>query len=73
MELLSAFLLAVWLGGIVLTALSVVKFVKTGEGELHERFTTMLNVAPGPILALLTVLIVMWPATLVYSIATRRK
>lgn len=73
MGLLSAILLAVWLGGIGFTAFSVVQFVKKGEGDLHERFTTVLEDHPGPILAVLTVLTVFWPATLVFSIATKRK
>lgn len=59
--------------GIVVTAFSVVAFVKNGEGELHEQYTTVLESHPGPLLAITTVLTVFWPATLVYSIATRRK
>jgi len=72
-ELLSAILLAVWLGGIAYTIFSVVHFVKKGEGELHEKFTEALEAYPIPLLAITTVLTVFWPATLVYSIATRRK
>lgn len=73
MALLSAVLLVVWLVGIAYTAYSVVHFVKNGEGDLHEQFTTVLESHPGPILAILTVLTVFWPATLVVSIARKRK
>ena len=73
MELLAVTLLVVWLVGIVASAISIVAFAKRGEGALHNELTTMLDEAPGPILAMLTVLIVFWPATLVYNIATRRK
>ena len=73
MELLSAVLLVVWLVGIVLTAFSVVHFVNKGEGELHEQYLTALETHRGPLLAITTVLTVFWPATLVYSNATRRK
>lgn len=55
------------------SAFSVVQFMKKGEGELHDEFSTLLDTAPNFTLATLTVLIVFWPATLAYNIATRRK
>lgn len=73
MELLSQILLAIWLVGVVANVASVVHFTKKGDGELHDRFVDALDMAPIPVLGLLTVLIVAWPATLLVSIATKRK
>ena len=55
------------------SAFSMVQFMKRGEGELYDEFSTLLDTAPNFTLATLTVLIVFWPATLAYNIATRRK
>jgi hypothetical protein len=50
-----------------------VHFVTKGEGALHEQYLAALETHRGPLLVITTVLTVFWPATLVYSIATRRK
>lgn len=73
MELLALLLVAIWVAGIGATAYSVVYFVKNGEGELHEKFQLVLDTNPVAVLVVLTVLIVAWPATLAFSIATKRK
>lgn len=73
MELLAAILLAVWLVGIAFTVTQMVLFFKYGEGELRDRLQEGMEQAPVLLTAIMTVLIVFWPATLAYSIATKGK
>lgn len=73
MGLLAAILLVVWLGGIVATAYSVVWTVKNGEGEIPDRTRLVLETNPVAFSIMLSILVVAWPATLAFSLATKRK
>lgn len=73
MELLSVILVAVWLVGILLTAFSVVYTFKHDNGPVTQQFRTVMDVNPVVVTAFLAVLIIAWPATLAYSLATKRK
>lgn len=73
MGLLAAILLAVWLVGIGVTAFSVVHTVKHNDDETTQRFRQVLDEYPFGVTAILTVLVLFWPATLAFSLATKRK
>jgi len=74
MGLLSAILVAVWLVGIVWSVYGVVTTLKSeSQDEVVVRFQEALDGQPVPVLLVLTVLIVAWPATLVYSLVMKGK
>jgi NADH:ubiquinone oxidoreductase subunit 6 (subunit J) len=73
MGLLAAILLAIWLVGIVVMLVSVVYTFETDDSEQTEKVRLAVDLQPAFMIAVLSILIAAWPATLAYSLATRRK
>ena len=69
LDLLALALLIVWGLGIALQLFALVVVHKDENHELHSKLHGMIDQAgPGVVVSLLTVLVLFWPATLVYNV-----
>lgn len=73
MEFLAATLVVVWLLGIAVMTGCVVYTFKHDTSEQTETIRDAMEVNPGLLFGLIAMLIIAWPGTLVYAVATKRK
>ena len=74
LELLALAVLIVWGLGIVLQAIGVAIVFRNPEHESHDKLQGMVDqVGPAVVLSLLTLLVVFWPATLVFSTVQKNR
>jgi hypothetical protein len=74
LEAIALLVLVVWGLGIVLQAIGVAVVFKNPEHEAHDKLHGMIDqVGPAVVVSLLTLLVVFWPATLVFSTVTKNR
>lgn len=72
MGLLTIILFIIWLVGVAALAGASVYTFQTDESEETERIRDAFDARPVSFSLILIVLILAWPATVTYSLATRR-
>lgn len=73
LDILALTVLIVWGLGIVLQGFGIAHVAKNPEHELHDRLHGMVDQGGPAVVALLTLLVVLWPAALVFNLVTKNR
>ena len=72
MELFAIIVLVVWALGIVSNAIGIVRAVNDADSDPGERIRQGMDSNPVLVTTLATVVVIFWPAALIYSLTNRK-